>query len=160
MIIRKHLINRWHYPIAILFSLYLSSCQTPPDSIDRQINTQIQQGHKEIKIAEITNFTWTNMYIFTPYTPAALVTRSLGFEWPEYRSLGIESTDTDNLLVFVNRNLGTSKVVKFTKYPRSFGDFRLSPEANGSAYTPDRAIFTVSIEGEDKLLLPVNKKSP
>jgi starvation-inducible outer membrane lipoprotein len=73
MIIRKQRINRWYYLIAILFSLYFSSCQTPPDSIDRQINTQIQQGHKEIKIAEITNFTWTKMYIFTPYTPAAFV---------------------------------------------------------------------------------------
>jgi hypothetical protein len=157
MVMIRQKFYQWHYPIVILFSLYLSSCQPQPDSIDRQINTQIQQGRKEIKIAEITNFPWTKMYVFAPYTPAALVDKFLGFEWPEYKSLGIESTDTDNLLVFVNRDLGTDRVVKFTKCSRSFGDFRFRQEANGYAYTPDRAVFAVSVKGEDKLLLPVQK---
>jgi hypothetical protein len=150
--------NRWHYSIALLLLVNLCSCQPQPDKIiNQKIDARIQQGQTEIGIANITDFTWDKMYIFSPYTPAAQVDRSLGFEWQEYKSLGIESNDTDDLLVFVAHEMGNGRVVKFTKCPRSFGNFRFRQETNGYGYSPTQAVFSVSIKAENKLLIAVNE---
>jgi hypothetical protein len=97
------------------------------------------------------------MYIFTPYTSPDPVDRALGFEWKEYQSLGIDSTDGDDLLVFVTHDMGNSQVVKFTKCPRSLGNFRFRQQANGYGYSPAQAVFSVSIKAENKLLLAINE---
>jgi hypothetical protein len=150
--------NRWNYWSLLLFILSLCGCQPQPDTlINQKIDTQIQQGKKEIKIADITDFTWDKMYIFAPYTSPAQVDRALGFEWKEYQSLGIDSTDADDLLVFVDRDMGSSRVVKFTRCPRSFGNFIFRQEANGYGYAPAQAVFSVSKKAENKLLLAINE---
>jgi hypothetical protein len=151
--------NRWNYLASLLLVVNLCSCQPQRDRlINQKIDTKIQQGQKEIRIADITDFTWDKMYIFRPYTSPEQVDRALGFEWKEYNSLGIDSNDADDLLVFVDRDLGFhGQVVKFTKCPRSFGNFRFRQEANGYGYSPDQAVFAVSIKAENKLLLAVNE---
>jgi hypothetical protein len=154
----KQKMNRWYCSIALLLILNLYGCQPQPDRlINQQIDIQIQKGSKEIRIADITNFTWTKMYIFKPYTPAALVDRSLGFEWPEYKSVGIENTDSDDLLVFVSHDTGSNRVVKFTKCPRSFGNFSFRQETNGYGYSPAQAVFVVGFKAENKLLIAINE---
>jgi hypothetical protein len=107
------------------------------------------------RIADITDFTWDKMYIFTPYTTQSQVDRALGFEWQEYQSLGIDSTDTDDLLVFVAGDMGNFKVVKFARCPR--GNFRFRQATNGYAYSRDRAVFAVSTKAQNKLLLAINE---
>jgi hypothetical protein len=150
--------NRWNYPISLLLLGNLCSCQPQPDKlINQKIDAEIQQGQTEIKIADITDFTWDKMYIFSPYTSSAQVDRALGFEWQEYKSLGIESNDTDDLLVFVAHDMGDLRVVKFARCPRSFGNFRFRQETNGYGYSPTQAVFAVSIKAQNKLLLAINE---
>jgi hypothetical protein len=149
--------NRSHSSLAILLILMLVSCRPQPENpkISQAITAQLQQGKTQIKMADLTDFTWDKMHIFTPYTPQATVDRALGFEWKEYQSLGINSTDSSDLLVFVVHNMGNGQVVKFAKYPRLHSSFR--QVANGYGYSPDQAIFTVSTKAENQLLLSVNE---
>jgi hypothetical protein len=151
--------NLWHHSIALLLLVNLCSCQPQPDKlINQNIDAKIQQGQKEIKIADITDFAWDKMYIFSPYTSPAQVDRALGFEWQEYKSLGIESNDRDDLIVFVAHDMvNNGRVVKFARCPRSFGNFRFRQEANGYGYSPAQAIFAVSIKAQNKLLLAINE---
>lgn len=150
--------NRWYYSIALLLLVNLCSCQPQPDRlINQKIDSRIQQGQTEIRIADITDFTWDKMYIFAPYTTQAQVDRALGFEWQEYQSLGIDSTDADDLLVFVAGDMGNFRVVKFAKCPRGFGNFRFRQATNGYGYSPAQAVFSVSIKAQNKLLLAINE---
>ncbi|WP_310487435.1 hypothetical protein [Chamaesiphon sp. VAR_69_metabat_338] len=150
--------NKWNYPVALCSIVCLCSCQPQPDRLlNQKIDSQIQQGKKEVRIAEITDFVWDKMYIFAPYTAPAQVDRALGFEWQEYKSLGIESKDTDDLLVFVAHKMGDGRVVKFTKCQRSFGNFRFSQATNGYGYSPVQAVFAVSVKAQNKLLLAINE---
>jgi hypothetical protein len=150
--------NRWRYSIALLLLVNLCSCQPQADRlINQKIDAKIQQGQPEIKIVDITDFAWDKMYIFTPYTTSAQVDRALGFEWQRYRSLGIDSTDTDDLLVFVASDMGKFRVVKFAKCPRGYGNFMFRQATNGYGYSPKQAVFAVSKKAQNKLLLAINE---
>jgi hypothetical protein len=144
-------------PLTILLVLLLIGCQPQLDhqKISQSITAQLNQGKTQIKIAEVTNFTWDSMHIFSPYTSAAAVDQALGFKWPEYQSLGIDSNDAHDLLVFVSHDRGNKQVVKFAKYPRKLSSFRQT--ANGYGYSPAQAVFAVSTKAEYKLLMSVNE---
>jgi hypothetical protein len=157
---------------SVAFScLVLISCSNPTPQID-QAPTQNnlgqdlvsmiekKKGNPEkviVKVRSLTNFQWDKMYVFTPYTPIAEINRTLGFEWEDAASTGIDRRDDINLIVFVNNG----KVVTLIAHSRIHGEFSVGGQKNG--FTPESASFEIaevpqSQKGRLKLLiLPSNE---
>jgi len=149
-----------------LSCLVLISCSNPALQID-QAPTQNnlgqdlvsmiekKKGNPEkviVKIRSLTNFQWDKMYVFTPYTPIAEINRTLGFEWEDAASTGIDRRDDINLIVFVN----SGKVVTLIAHPRIHGEFSVGDQKN--VFTPESASFEIaevpqSKKGRFKLLI-------
>lgn len=94
----------------------------------------------EIRLKELTDFTWDRVHIFTSYIGTETIDENLGYAWQPARRIGIYQRDDISLLVFTN----SEKVVFYVDKPRYPGDFDGSYKQGG--YSPDEAVFKV-VEG-------------
>src|SRR5208282_4528735 len=54
-----------------------------------------------VDFAHVAPFSWERVYFFPPYSSHEHIERSLGFHWDGVRQTTIDSSDTVNLVVFV-----------------------------------------------------------
>ena len=94
----------------------------------------------EIRLKDLTDFTWDRVHIFNPYTPTEKIDKDLGYVWQSAGHTSIYTLDAIILLVFTNKG----KVVFYVDLPRYPGDLRGNYKQGG--YSPDEAIFKV-VEG-------------
>lgn len=97
---------------------------------------------REVDLAQLAPFRWERLYLFGPYTPARVVTDSLGHPWPGAEASGIAQLDTANLMVFT----AGDEVVAATMHPRRYGDF--TSDLLGRGYAPSEAVFRVERSAE------------
>ncbi|MBL0693963.1 hypothetical protein [Comamonas sp. JC664] len=90
-------------------------------------------------MAEVTDFDWDALYVFTPYVGEELIKKRLGMDWSGAR----EVYDTECLLVFLKGN----EVVMDLGFPRHQGDFG---NLQKDAIPRDDARFTVP-QGQKQL---------
>lgn len=95
-----------------------------------------------VDLAQLAPFRWERLYIFGPYTPAQLVTDSLGHPWGGAEASRIAQVDTASLMIFV----AGDEVVAATMHPRRYGDF--TSELLGRGYAPSEARFEVERSAE------------
>ncbi|WP_224247353.1 hypothetical protein [Hyalangium gracile] len=79
-------------------------------------------NRQPLKMEDVTDFAWSELHIFGPYSAADEMHKQLGFVWLDARDVQL---DSENLLVFVHER----KVVKSLHFPRAKGDFILPPVA-------------------------------
>ena len=91
-----------------------------------------------IDLAALTDFSWSRLVIFPPYTPLDRIDRQLGQPWPEAKKTQIQASDTFYLLVFLQGNV----VVEHVKFPRTLGDFEGLQQMND--FGRSNALFKVS----------------
>ncbi|WP_133510281.1 hypothetical protein [Candidatus Thiosymbion oneisti] len=147
-----------------LFALMLCSslsagCGDVNADLLQQIGATVQArlaDTRPLRLVDVTSFTWDRVAVFPPYTPRALVERTLGTSVPS-GAVAIERRDDVCLLVF----LRAGKVTEWTLLPRNLGD--LSESGVLASLTPETAIFRVAEvdRGEPWILLipaapPVN----
>ncbi len=89
----------------------------------------------QLRISDLTDFAWEELYVFPPYTSQEQIDRALGFEWSD--PSGISLKDTITLLVFVD----DGEVVGWVEPLRFEADFASLSE--GSPWTPETALFRV-----------------
>lgn len=102
----------------------------------------------EIRLKDLTDFTWDKVHIYTPYFATERIDEDLGYVWQPARSIGMYQRDDVNLLVFTS----TGKVVFYVEHPRHHGDLKGSYKLGG--YSPDEAIFKVVERGTHDNGLP------
>lgn len=115
------------------------------------IQNASQGDSSTFAMSDVTNFTWDELFIFGPYTPADEIEKALGFSWPPAKKSGIEYNDTFCLLVFSHKN----EVVLYCEYPRHEGDF--SSISSTNAITPNAAVFSVVREEDGFLVVTMRK---
>ena len=109
------------------------------------------EGETFLRLQDITPFAWERVYMFAPYTAAGRIEETLGFAWPQAKSIGIDYRDDITLLVFVNGG----KVVRYLAFPRVSGDFSAVTRSKG--FTPKEAVFVVRKEGVGQLRLILHR---
>ncbi|HUF38636.1 MAG TPA: hypothetical protein VMN57_08945 [Anaerolineales bacterium] len=95
-----------------------------------------------IALSEFTDFEWTEVHIFAPYTAIETVERETGTAWPRLASESIEKSDAITLLVFLDGN----RLTRWVEMDRNIADY--SDVAAESPYTPETAVFIMPVEGE------------
>lgn len=100
----------------------------------------------KVELAKLTDFKWDEFVIFNPYQPTSEICKHLKLLSEECKSaITVESTD-DGEMLMVFRLKG--KVVHTEKHIRWHGDFTPVSEVS---FTPQTAVFSVSIEGKGAL---------
>ena len=113
-----------------------AGCTRPDRGLEERIAAEALRDGAIVRIETLTDFAWTRLHIFPPYSSQAEIDRELGFEWPAART-GIFDSDGITLLIFVHEGA----VVRHVTQPRGKGDFADVKVRGG--LTPHDAIFTV-----------------
>jgi hypothetical protein len=100
----------------------------------------------KIELAKLTKFEWDEFFLFGPYQPTTEVCRRLDLSAVDCKStITVESTD-DGEMLMVFRLKG--KIVHTEMHIRWHGDFTPVSE---KPFTPQTAVFSVSVEGKGAL---------
>jgi hypothetical protein len=129
----------------VLYLLKYMNERTQRQKFSRNIAAEVERKRGtdnivEVRLKDLTDFSWDRVHIFTSYIAAETIDENLGYAWKPARSIGIYQRDDINLLVFVD----AGKVVFYVDHPRHLGDFDGNYRKGG--YSPDEAIFRV-VEG-------------
>lgn len=120
--------------ILLLLGLAIGSCSASANSIDSEIAQQTSRNASTLDFTKFATFAWERVCFFGPYSDNDRFTKATGFSWPLIKETGISSSDSTNVLVFVN---GRS-VAAYTEYPRQQADFwRLS----GQCFNKEQSKF-------------------
>jgi hypothetical protein len=138
--------------LIVCFSACNALKLVPPVSISAQISSLAQTEGTVICFADLTDFDWNTVYIFGPYTPATEVSQILGFEWSDYKKIGLESSDTFNLIVFTK----DKKILRVEEHPRNRGDF--APASINRSFSKTSAIFKVFKENDWVVIKPKEQR--
>jgi hypothetical protein len=106
--------------------------------LDKLVNLYKNGKVNGIDISSITSFEWEKLYLFSPYSTAEQIFKTLGFT-DDIKSY-ISTDDGIILFVFVKGN----KVVQYMDYPRN-PDFNSVVRESG--YSPSEAIFVLDNAG-------------
>lgn len=103
----------------------------------------------QVELAKLTKFEWDELYLFGPYFPSSDVCKSLELSALECKSaITVASTDDGEMLLVFRLK---KKIVHTEIHLRGYGDFvpALSEKSLRQPFTPQTAIFFVSLEGKD-----------
>jgi hypothetical protein len=129
--------------LSILVAVATAAC-SDASTVSRSIGKLVrEQGAKELRLAEVTDFQWEQVYLFGPYAPRTSVCNTLGVQ-AKYceRVVPFESTDDGEMsLAF----LAEGRVVRYVPHSRWNGDFTPVPTAQPLARA--NAIFRVVQDG-------------
>lgn len=131
-------------PGALYFHKYMSE-RTQRQKFSLKLAAEVERKRAadnivEIRLKDLTDFTWDRVHIFTSYIETETIDENLGYAWQPARTINIYQRDDISLLVFIN----TGKVVFYVDHPRHLGDF--DGNYKKGDYSPDEAIFRV-VEG-------------
>jgi hypothetical protein len=100
-----------------------------------------------IALTDFTDFKWTEVYIFSPYTPIEEIAAATGSRRPLLASNRIETDDGISLLVFMDGD----RLVRWVEIDRAIADY--SDVVGGSPFTPETAIFIMPVEGDSTMVV-------
>ena len=106
--------------IIIIGSLFIfGGSQAGKNSIStKDIYTMIEQGETQIDLTKLTDFEWTRVEVFGPYTTDEMIEDSMDIN---FLFGGIEVMEIEFLLVFANEN----KPVETVHLSREYGDYTI-----------------------------------
>lgn len=81
----------------------------------KKIESLIEMGETQINLAELTNFKWTQVSLFAPYTTEESIEGSMNIEFKGDNG-GIDILDDRFLLVFANKKHAVKTVVLSRKH--------------------------------------------
>jgi len=112
-----------HYVIVTAFILLYSlilfwASQTEKSLTPNEIYSLIEQGETQIDLTSITDFEWTKVEVFGPYTTGKMIEDSMDIEFPFFNG-GIDVIETKFILVFADGK----KPVDTLYLSREYGDY-------------------------------------
>lgn len=112
---------------AIAFLIHLTACSdgNSRPEISKQIEAQYASNKDSvIDLSKLGPTSWDRVCVLRPYSDNSYAEKVLGVKWNVWANSSIGTSDSINLLVFLQGN----NVVAHTEHPRSLGDFsKLSP---------------------------------
>lgn len=121
----------------LLLDFYTADKLKEDKGLKNRIFETINNAEK-IDFAEITDFYWEQMYIFTPYSIPRNILKEDGIKTVNSR-FQIEILDTINMIGFID----TNKLVAFVELPRSFGGENL---LHFLKFSREEAKFKISLD--------------
>lgn len=103
------------------------------------------------RLTDIAAFSWDRVIFLGPYDNQAVADRALGFHWPDFRLLGLESSDGFSLIVLVH----DKNIVRAEKVGRCRPDF--AKELVGGAVPRANATFAIENTGDCRVLKLANE---
>lgn len=102
-------------------TLLLFACSTKFNRFDdSELKNFLVEDGQYFDFSFINMFDWDKVYIIPPYTSRQTISDNIGIQFNLPTT--IQSSDTVNLLIFINKN----KVVKYDEVPRYIVDFDVS----------------------------------
>lgn len=102
-------------------TLLLFACSTKFNRFDdSELKNFLVEDGQYFNFSFINLFDWDKVYIIPPYTSRQTISDKIGIQFNLPTT--IQSSDTVNLLIFINKN----KVVKYDEVPRYIVDFDVS----------------------------------
>jgi hypothetical protein len=106
--------------ITFLCLFLVSSCGFGRGEISKELETQIQNNNWErIDLSQVGGSAWQRVCVLGPYSDNNRAEQTLGFKWDLEKKTSVLSSDSVNLLVFVEGK----DVIAYVEHPRSLGDF-------------------------------------
>lgn len=141
------------FVLGVLYFLRYMNAREQRQSFSRKLAAAVEKKRSndnvvEIRLKDLTDFTWDRVHIFNPYTPTEKIDEDLGYVWQSAGHTDIYTLDAIILLVFTNNG----KVVFYVDHPRHLGDLRGNYKQGG--YRPDEAKFRVVERGTNVNGLP------
>ncbi|MTP79383.1 hypothetical protein GMB70_12050 [Turicibacter sanguinis] len=101
--------------------LLLCGCSTKFNRFDdSELKSFLVEDEQYFDFSFVNMFEWDKVYIIPPYTSRQTISDKIGIQFNLPTT--IQSSDTVNLLIFINKN----KVVKYDEVPRRIVDFDIS----------------------------------
>jgi len=120
--------------------------------VGRELEIQAREHTLQpFRLTDIAAFSWERVIFLGPYDNQAVADRALGFHWPDFRLLGLESSDSFSLIVFVH----DENVVRAEKVGRCRPDF--AKELVGGAVPRANATFAIENTGDCRVLKLANE---
>ena len=124
--------------VAVLLLVLVTGCGGAHPTVAGKLRSIAGRGvGTMVRIADLTDFTWSRFVWVEPYTMRQQVDAALGFAWPEYDKIGLEQSDGFSLLVFADNG----RVVRFEEQRRGQGEF--VQEVSAHAFGRKDAVFRV-----------------
>ncbi|SRR6266540_3240959 len=115
-----------------------TACGGSHPTVARQLRSIAGTGvGTTVRIADLTDFTWSRFVWLEPYTMRQQADAALGFAWPEYDKTGLEQSDGFSLLVFADNG----HVVRVEEQRRGQGEF--VQQVSARAFGREDAVFKV-----------------
>jgi len=135
--------------IYLLFSFiiciaFFLCCNKINSSVSFAIAKKVSVGEDTtITIANLTNFKWDKLYIFSPYANRESIENTIGIKFLKENDIQEYVSEGDTFLVFTKDD----KVIHYFNHPRGKGDF--SGYKDIKYFTPENAKFKVVHEGHN-----------
>lgn len=104
--------------VAVAFGAWWRLGCLLPSSLSATLSAKAE-SRQPFSLRDIAEFEWDRVVLLGPYTDRATAERALQIGWPEYALLGLQSSDSFNLIVLAKG----SRVVQAQKLMRCLPDF-------------------------------------
>lgn len=124
--------------LVFFVAMILVGCSNVRSSeLEKDITNCIHSGQLTFELGEMTSFSWTKAYLFTPYTTVQMMEEEMGIPFKDVSKLS--ERDDIELLVFVDED--RQEVVQTAQLKRLEGTYSFE---KGTYATPenDRLFFT------------------
>lgn len=100
--------------IGLAINLFTNRASQDKD-LAQKINALIENGETQINLTEITDFSWTQVRAFGPYTPDRAIEDLMGIKFKGDNG-GIDTRDDRYLLIFADEKYAVKTVVLSRKH--------------------------------------------
>ena len=113
-------------------------------TLTEKIEAEFKSESEIIDLTKLNSFEWNELLILGPYSVIDNIEKELNLNLENIRENRIESSDSINLLIFLNNG----KSVKISEVSRGIGDFKNL----GQIIKKDNAKFIKTDNGQNKLV--------
>ncbi|AYC30831.1 hypothetical protein D3873_10630 [Paenisporosarcina cavernae] len=104
--------------------------------LEKTLSSKVDESvSNEINLHGVTEFQWTQAYLFEPYTSQETMNQQIGIKFTD--SSNISQRDDIYLLVFVNDD----EIVQYAEVKRHQSDFSIK---QSDILTPENSIITIT----------------
>ncbi|NJM56491.1 MAG: hypothetical protein HC857_02150 [Synechococcales cyanobacterium RU_4_20] len=106
--------------ITVLCLFFVSSCGLGHSEISKELETQMRNNDWEkIDLSQVGGSAWQRVCVLGPYSDNSRAEHALGFKWDLEKKTSVLSSDSVNVLAFVEGK----DVIAYVEHPRTLGDF-------------------------------------
>ena len=123
--------------LCYLSIIFLMGCRKGDSDLSQKVLAQLSPNGELVDLSALSNFHYDRVCIFTPYTSGEVALKSLGFDWPQFNSTGIDVNDYYNTIALTKESV----VVAWANIPRNPPHLDISKITETGCYLKNEARF-------------------